>query len=265
MTKWTAITFDAAEPATAYPVPRAATGVVEARLLSPAGYSLWLTHVQLAAGGTIEWHGEQSDDAVYVLAGEVELRQSGVASRRAPAGGAVLVESAAAATLVAPDGAVLLHFGAYVPGPARGGPAGDPEAPMSAVHVVGREGEHVSGAREGVNAVWFADGTCAHCRVQLFEVTSPPSEEHRGKAHHHSEDEIIVLMSGSVSMGAHHFAPLSAISIPGDVRYALVGGPDGHRFLNFRRDVSVQVYARGSEPLLETALARGGRPVSHSG
>jgi len=265
VTKWTAVAFDAAESQAAYPVPRTATGVTEARLLSPAGYSLWLSYARLEPGGTIEWRDEHSDDAIYVLAGEVEVRTVDGAARRTPAGGAVLVECAAAATLTAPSGAELLHFGAYAAGPALGGPAGDPEAPMGAVHVVGPEGEHVSGAREGVNAVWFADGTCPHCRVQLFEVTSPPSDEQRGKAHHHSEDEIIVLMGGSVSMGAHHFAPISAISIPGDVRYALVGGPDGHRFLNFRRNVSLQVYARGSEPLLETASARGGRPVSHAG
>lgn len=260
MTKWTAIAFDSATPQSAYPVDRTVTGLAEARLLSPPDYSLWLTYARLEPGATIDWRGEHSDDAVYVLSGAVE-----VDGRRAPAHAAVLVECAAEATLSARDGAEVLHFGAYRPGPPSGGPIGDPEPPMHAVHVVGPEGEHVSGAREGVNAVWFADGTCAHCRVQLFEVTSPPSDASRGKAHHHSQDEIIVLMSGSVSMGSHHFAPISAISIPGDVRYALVGGPDGHRFLNYRRDVSIQVYARGSEPLLETATARGGRAVSHAG
>lgn len=35
-------------------------------------------------------------------------------------------------------------------------------------------------------------------------------------------------------------------------------GPDGHVFLNLRRDVSEQVYARSEPALLETALARGG-------
>ncbi|MEO6124690.1 MAG: hypothetical protein ABIR32_13375 [Ilumatobacteraceae bacterium] len=59
-------------------------------------------------------------------------------------------------------------------------------------------------------------------------------------------------------MGSYRLEPFTALCVPGDVRYALVGGPEGHRFLNFRRDVSEQIYERDSAPLLETGLARGG-------
>jgi uncharacterized cupin superfamily protein len=82
-----------------------------------------------------------------------------------------------------------------------------------------------------------------------------------GGGHSHSEDEIIYVLSGEVRMGSHHYGPGSALSIPADVRYALANGEHGHVFLNYRSGVSEQVYARGDEPLLETALARGGRVV----
>jgi uncharacterized RmlC-like cupin family protein len=127
------------------------------------------------------------------------------------------------------------------------------------VHVVGPAGTFQSGQLEGVNAVWFADGTCERCRAQLFLVTSPPRPNDRGKPHTHSEDEIIYVLGGVITMGSYRLDAFTALCVPGDIRYALADGGDGHRFLNFRRDVSEQVYARGSEPLLETALSRGGR------
>lgn len=256
MTKWTATAIAETAPSVVYPVPRSTTGLIEARLMSPPDYSLWLCVADFESGGTISWTaGSHSDDAVYVLGGLVEVdgRQTGT-------GGAVLVEHDASTRLNVVRPSRLAHFGSAVDGPALGGPLGDPVTPMNDVHVVGPTGTYVSGSRENVHAVWFSDGTCDHCRVQLLEVTAPPNDDSRGKAHHHSEDEIILLLDGQLSMGAHHFGPMSALSIPGDVRYALVGGAGGHRFVNFRRDVSWQVYARNSEPLLETALARGGRP-----
>ena len=63
-------------------------------------------------------------------------------------------------------------------------------------------------------------------------------------------------------MGAYELGKGSALCVPGNVRYSLVGGAEGHRFINFRRDVSEQIYERKSEPLLETGLARGGRLIN---
>ncbi|HRE00277.1 MAG TPA: hypothetical protein PLV68_03200, partial [Ilumatobacteraceae bacterium] len=127
------------------------------------------------------------------------------------------------------------------------------------VHVVGPGGMFQSGEREGVHAVWYADSTCPTCRCQLLEVTAPPDHGGRGKAHSHSEDEIIYLLDGGVSLGAYTLGADTSLCIPGDIRYALAGAASGHRFLNFRRDVSEQIYDRAAPPLLETGLARGGR------
>lgn len=253
MTKWTGISVDDVPSGDRYPVDRDVAGPVSSRCLSPDGYSLWMVHAALGDGATIRWSGERSDDVVYVIDGVVE-----VGGRRCEAGGAVIVERAADVELVARGDCVIAHFGSLDAEPPTDGPLGGPAPDATSVHIYGPGGAFLSGDRENVHAVWFADGTCGTCRVQLLEVSAPPNDEPRGKPHTHSADEIIYLLDGSVRMGSYAFGPGSALSIPANVRYSLVGGREGHRFINFRRDVSWQVYGRGGEPLLETAIARGG-------
>lgn len=257
MTKWTSISHREVRARGSYQAPRDVTGPVSSKRLSPPDYGLWLCDAQLDDRTTITWSGEHSDDTIYVLDGELH-----VGGRLCPSGGAVIVESGATTTAVAVGATRIAHFGSHEPHPPVGGRLGPPHPDGHGVHVVGPGGMFVSGEREGVHAVWFADGTCDTCRAQLLEVTAPPNEEPRGKAHSHSQDEIIYLLDGSFSMGAHSFEPFTALSIPGDVRYALVGGAAGHRFVNFRRDVSEQSYAGGIGPLLETAIARGGHATA---
>jgi hypothetical protein len=124
---------------------------------------------------------------------------------------------------------------------------------------MGPGGHALSGAREGVKATWFADSTCDTCRCCLLLVEN--DHEMKAPSHHHSEDEIIYLISGAITMGAYEFHAGTALSIPGNARYAFNGLAEGHAFLNFRRDVSNQTNARDEEPMLETALARGGELV----
>lgn len=254
MPKWTGITLDDVAPVDRYPVDREVGGTVSAQRLSPDGYSLWMVHASLGEGATIGWSGERSDDVVYVIGGEIEVN-----GHRCETGSAVVVERDAEARLVARGDSEIVHFGSVEAAPPTDGPLGPPASGATAIHAYGPDGAFVSGERENVHAVWFADGTCDTCRVQLLEVASPPSADGRGKPHSHTADEIIYLLDGSVRMGSYSFGPGSALSIPGDVRYSLVSGPEGHRFINFRRDVSLQMYGRGGEPLLETAIARGGR------
>ncbi|MEX2626749.1 MAG: hypothetical protein WD225_07675 [Ilumatobacteraceae bacterium] len=254
MAKWTGHLLDDVVATDRHPAGRDTTGDATFRLLSPAGYSLWMVHIRLADGAGLNWATPRSDDVVYVLDGEVEID-----GRTCEAGGAAIVERSATTELRARGPAEIAHFGSDDPAPPIDGPLGAPDGPGTAVHVYGPDGAFISGDREGVHAVWFADGTCPTCRVQLLEVTSPPTDEPHGKPHTHSADEIIYLLDGTVKLGSFAYGPGSALSIPGDVRYSLVGDRDGHRFINFRRDVSWQVYGRDGEPLLETAIARGGR------
>lgn len=251
MAKFTTMAYDEVEPSTTYQAPRRATGVVSSRRLSPEGYSLWLCDSELADGGTLTWDEAHGDDGMYVLGGELE-----VDGRRCPQDGAVVVESDVATVARAVGPTRIAHFGCALAEPPTGGRFGPPAPRGHGVHVLGPRGRFLSGKLEGVHAVWYADSTCETCRAQLLKVTSYPSD--RNTAHHHSQDEIIYLVAGTMRLGAYELGAGTALSIPANARYAPKAGPNGHVFLNFRRDVSEQVYARSEPALLETALARGG-------
>ncbi len=238
--KLTALARDDVAPTGVHPVGHAVTGLLGARLLSPEAHPLWLVEVELADGGQLDWGGEHGDEAVYVMEGEVH-----VDGRPCPAGGAAVVESGVAASLWAQTRARVAHFGSRARSRRDG----------RIVHVFGPAGQWVSGRLEGVKAVWFTDSTCPTCRAAFFVVDSP--DRFRGPSHSHSQAEIIYLLGGGVRMGARTYGEGTALSIPGNVRYAFDGLEGGHRFLNFRADVSYQTNA-GAEPLLETAAAREG-------
>ena len=237
----------------AYDLPRRVDGRAAITLLAADGHSLWMSDVELADATSIGWESAHGDEAVYVFSGAIDID-----GRHCPAGGAFVVEAGVAATATAVGPTRIMHFGSVDPAAVADGLLGPPRADAHGVHVIGPGGVFESGRLEGVRATWFADGTCESCRCQLFEVAAPASSNSEGKPHSHSQDEIIYLLEGSISMGSYTLEPFTALFVPADVRYAL-GGTGAHRFLNFRRNVSEQIYARGSAPVLETALARGGR------
>jgi len=238
--KLTAVSRDDVAPSGVHPLGHAGTGLRAARLLSPAAHPLWLVELELDDGGRLEWGADHGDEAVYVMDGEAQ-----VDGRTCPVGGAIVVESGVETTLLALGPLRVAHFGGRGPAPREG----------RVVHVFGPGGQWVSGRLEGVNAVWFTDSTCPTCRAAFFVVDSP--DRFRGPSHSHSRDEIIYLLDGGVRMGARVHGAGTALSIPADVRYAFDGLDGGHRFLNFRADVSYQTNA-GAEPVLETAGARDG-------
>jgi len=238
--KLTAIARDDAAPRGTHPMGHAARGVQDARMLTPPAHSLWLVDLVLSDGGSIEWGEDHGDEAVYILDGSAS-----VDGRTCPTGGAVVMEAGVAGALVAEGNLHLAHFGS------RNAPA----ALGQSAHVFGPNGQWLSGRLEGVRATWFTDATCATCSAAFFLVESP--DRFRGPPHSHSQDEVIYLIGGGVRMGAHRYGAGTALSIPANVRYAFDGLEGGHRFLNFRADVSYQTNA-GAEPLLETAGAREG-------
>ena len=123
----------------------------------------------------------------------------------------------------------------------------------------GREGRFQSGSREGSFARWYADSTCPTCRLCLIQVER--SSSRLGPAHHHSQDEIIFVLGGAVGLGDRWLEPGNALFISRDARYRIGTGDAGYRFLNYRRDLSYQVYDPDDPPQLESALARGGEIV----
>jgi hypothetical protein len=231
------------------PTLGAVAGIDSVRTLSPPHYGLWLCVLQVSADTSLTWPGRHGDEGIYVLAGELE-----VDGQRCPRGGALVIESDVAVSARITEPSRLVHVGSRVPKSGRLG---------RCAHVVGPKGWAISGSEGGSFARWFADGTCPTCRIALFTVTSQESPG-RSRAHTHSVDEIIYVVSGSMRLGKRLLGPGTSLCIGGDTRYAQSAGPGGCTFLNYRSDESQQQYFGPGEPdylLPETALGRGGRLV----
>jgi quercetin dioxygenase-like cupin family protein len=240
--------------ANGYATSHDASGVLASQLLAPDGYSLWVRVSELADGGELHWNGAQGEEAVYVISGALD-----VDGRRSPSDGAIIIESGVKTTARTLGRTTLVHFGPSDPTPPTAGRYGAPQTQGHGVHVVGPGGWFESGSREGTFARWYADSTCPTCRLCLLQVERSSARD--GPTHHHSQDEIIYVIGGAVGLGGRWLEPGSALFIGADARYRIRTGSRGYRFLNYRRDVSEQVYAESDPPMLETALARGGREV----
>jgi quercetin dioxygenase-like cupin family protein len=218
MKKLVILHTDEVEPHHDYP----ATGLRWSKVLSPSDYALWLYLVELDAGGEISWATDHGEEALYVFEGELD-----VGGHACPAGGAVIVESAVAATVRAITPTRLAHYGSRAAtAPAAGG----------CVHVVGPRGIAAVGDPATVAARFFADATCPTCRLSLFEVTREHQRD--GRPHSHSADEIIYITGGTMILGAYELGPGTSLCIPGGVRYAEGSGVNGCVFLNFRAEAS---------------------------
>lgn len=233
-----------------------ATGVRWSRLGSPDGYPLRLAVTEMEDGGELSWDTAHGDEAVYVVEGALD-----VAGHVAPADGAVIVESGVATTARAVGTTRIAHFRPERIDPPSDGLYGPPAPQGHTVHVLGPGAWYASGARENVVARWFADSTCPTCRVQLLHVARDGASG-QGPQHSHTQDEIIHVLHGSVYLGKRELTAGMSLCILADIRYRISGGPNGYAFLNFRRDVSEQVYGGDRATELEGGLARGGVPVN---
>jgi hypothetical protein len=239
----------------AVPGSRRATGVRTSTPLAPAGYSLFLAVTELEAGGALVWDDVHGDDGVHVLGGALD-----VDGRMCPTGGALVVESGVACTVRAIGPTHVVHCGAVDPDPPADGLYGRPRPDGHGIHVVGDRGWFASGDRERVDVRWFADSTCPTCRLALFVVRRTEGGV-RDRSHTHTQDELILVLDGSLVLAGEEHGAGACLAIPARTRYSLTSGPEGFRILNVRRDVSVQAYRPGEPEELEGALARGGRVV----
>jgi quercetin dioxygenase-like cupin family protein len=210
---------------------------VEARLVSPADFPLWLVRARLAAGKRITWGRDHGDEALYVVDGEVE-----VDGRACPAGGSVVVEAGVATELVAPAGAAIVHVGRH------GGPTGGGET----VHVVGPGGTYAR-VGDGKDTRYFADSECPTCDVTLF--TTGRSMHHESPAHSHSADELLHVLDGEIVVGRRRLGPGTTIAIHADRRYAFHS--EGFRFLNYRPTLATMTVDRSAPPIEEGPRAHG--------
>lgn len=224
------------EPADGYVVASCALdGSARSRWLSPEGYSLWLAEAEVGPGSVLSWGAAHGDEVVHVGSGRLL-----VADRECPAGGIVVVERGAVVDTVAPEGATVLHFGSSLEhaGEADGGPRRG-----GGVHVIGPEGVVAHEEPTRVSRI-YADGTCATCSVHM--LLSSRTTRYRSAAHSHTQDELIHLLEGEISLGSHHLRPGDSLCIPADTRYRFESGEDGYRFLNFSAARSGYVPAPGA-------------------
>jgi len=228
-------------------LPGQVTGVVWSRRITPQGYSLQGCVSQLAAGALLRWSGSRGDEAVYVIDGSLDVE-----GRCCPAGGALIVDAGASGQARAAGPAQIVHLAPRDAAPPRG------SAP--ALTVVGPGGRFVSGQRESVQARWFADGTQEGSRIALMHVSQALGDK-QGPAHSHSQDEVIYVLTGSITLGRRELPAGTSLCIAADSRYLLGAGPRGYTYLNYRADVSLQTLDPRDAPLRELPLERGGRHV----
>lgn len=223
-------------------------GQARSVLAAPTDFPLWVVRAELTAGSHLHWEKPHGDEGLYAIDGDLW-----VDGRTCPAGGVVVVESGARATVRTTGGACLLHFGPHDHMAPTTGWYGPPTPGPRGVHVVGPGGLYAT-HEPGRDTRMFADSSCATCRITLF-LTGRDSE-YVSAPHSHSADEILYLLTGEVRFGSHRLGPGDAAFVEGGRRYAFRSAPQGFAFLNYRRDASMQTVV-GDVARLEGGQARG--------
>lgn len=228
-------------------------GSASARLVSPAGYSLWLVVADLADGTSLQFPPVHGDEAVYVARGALR-----VAGRTCPQGGAVVLESGATHEVVADGAARVVHFAPRDAAMPSGGADGTLAQAGDRVHVVGPRGTYAA-IEPGRDTHYYADSTCDTCRLTLLYTSR--TKPYVSDTHSHSTDELIHVLWGELRLGSQVVRPGDTLAIDADRRYGFRSGPDGFGFLNYRRDASQQTIERGAPPRIEGGLVNGLTPV----
>jgi quercetin dioxygenase-like cupin family protein len=234
-----------AEPTDGYHALRChAIGSASSILFHPDGFSLWRLNAELDAGTRLEWATAHGDEALFVVAGELD-----VDGRRCAEEGVVIVEADAQPNVRAVIATQLLHFGPTDTEVPRNGLFGPPGEPGRGVHLFSAaDGE----ALRTMATTFFSDGACPTCRIAFFTVDLMTVTEPKTYASHlHSEDELIHVLDGTMKVGPNSVRAGRAAAIPRDLRYRF--GSDGPlRFLNYRRAASTMLETPGSQLEWET-------------
>ncbi|EJL27475.1 hypothetical protein [Novosphingobium sp. AP12] len=197
-------------------------------LVEPERFPLTLHRVDLEPGERFEVDAREADTVLYILSGGV-----GSCGCSLPAGSSLIAERTASATVQAGfEGASIFVFSATEPGRGEGGH----------VHLLPRARvpscERVSEQSDTGGAI-YADSDCPTCEVWLHEnhfagAEAPTLEEAARGIHSHSEDEVIVVLSGQMRLGPKLVGPGTALAIAADTLYSFTAGPEGLSFINFR-------------------------------
>lgn len=191
-------------------------------------FPLELHRIELAPGERFETGPRAVDTVIYVRHGGI-----GAGGCSLPAGSSMIVERDACAMAQAGfEGASLLIFAGTRAGRGEGGHVH--LLPRTRVPACAR----MSAQSETGGAI-HADSDCPSCEVWLHEnhftgTEAPMPEEAARGVHSHSEDEIIVVLDGSMRLGRRLVGPGTALAIAANTLYSFTPGPDGLSFINFR-------------------------------
>jgi hypothetical protein len=204
-----------------------ADGDAAGRLANADNFSLWVIDAWLEAGTTLSWAGDQRDEAVYVLEGQLSTDSVAI-----PPKGCVSIEAGAAASVCAQAPTHVLHFGSSTSHQTSG------EAPR--VHTIPLEASHrvAYGPDPGApdfEQHYYLDGTCQGCRLALFHIRGRAAQN--AGSHYHTQDEIIRVLEGELQVGRVKAPTGTSLFVPANLRYGFrTRGP--FAFLNYRDNVS---------------------------
>ncbi len=219
------------EPGRAPQVPMPAGLLGQGRVFAavPADrFPLELNRIELAPGEAFSIGPRGVDTVVYVRTGGI-----GCGVCLLPAGSSLIAERGALVTIQAGvEGAEVLVFAGTRAGRGEGGHVH--LLPLDRVPACERMSE-----QSDTGGAIHADSDCPTCEVWLHEnhfsgIEAPAPEEAARGVHSHSEDEIIVVLEGSMRLGSRLVGPGTALAIAADTLYSFTPGPDGLSFVNFR-------------------------------
>jgi hypothetical protein len=209
-------------PVSDLPQNVASEGSVEARsLIAHNSSTLHLHYLTLNPGSSVTWTQPASDFCVYVLNGQVEVNGTPLDER-----GCFVVEHGGDAQVTSAKGATLAMFQDRNPTARK---------PGGHVHLIRHEDvPNNSGEDHGdlADSSLIADATCPTCDMWLHGNLFP--EGNSVGLHSHSEDEIILITSGEIVLGARRFGPNTAVAVGKDAMYQFTAGSGGMGFVNFR-------------------------------
>lgn len=220
-----------------------AQGEIRTRaVVAGADRPILLWEHELAAGASIRFAAAPVDHLMYLTDGEIAADGEAMSGE-----GCLVVEHGGAATLTAGAASTVLHFttseGAG-PRPRTGG----------SVHVVSGEAVPRGHDAIGLGHALFMDADCPRCELWLHQTVFGP--EHTVGRHYHTEDELIVVTSGSMMLGRRELPVGSALAIDREVPYAFRSGPAGLSFINFRPARPYAVTEERPTPVDEQAYIR---------
>jgi quercetin dioxygenase-like cupin family protein len=230
------------EPGYGFPGVRP-IGPCRSSRFAPSGFALQMVRATLAEGTELHWSPHAGDEVLYVTSGSLSA-----GDEQCPTGGVLLVDEGTQLRVRAESETVLLHFGQqHTSGRADGA------ARRGRVQVVGPAGAYAT-SDAARDTRFYAESDEDFSATFFYTGRTGP---YRSLPHSHSQDEIIYVAAGSITLGARQVPAGSAIAVPSDRRYGFRGDDAGFALLNYRRGPSHFSGSDGAPPFLEGGRATG--------